>query len=179
MNIKTSDMTKIAMFSVLTALGAYIQIPIPYVPITLQVLFCMLSGIILGSRKAAFSQIIYVLMGLVGLPVFAGGTGGIQTIFKPSFGYILGFIICAYIVGKLIELSKELNFIKTLTVSVVGVAMIYFIGAIYLYLILNFYIHKPTTIYWVIRNGILIFLPADLLKCFIATIVGIKLKKVL
>lgn len=52
MNIKTSDMTKIAMFSVLTALGAYIQIPIPYVPITLQVLFCMLSGIILGSRKA-------------------------------------------------------------------------------------------------------------------------------
>ncbi|MCX7950699.1 MAG: biotin transporter BioY, partial [Clostridiales bacterium] len=80
MNFKTSDMTKIAMFSVLTALGAYIQIPIPYVPITLQVLFCVLSGIILGSRKAAFSQIIYVLIGLVGLPVFAGGTGGIQTI---------------------------------------------------------------------------------------------------
>lgn len=179
MNIKTTDMTKIAMFSILTALGAYIQIPIPMVPITLQVLFCVLSGILLGSKKALLSQIIYLLMGLVGLPVFAGATGGLQTIFKPSFGYILGFLICAFVVGKLIEKTNELNFIRILIISIVGIAMIYIVGAIYLYLILNFYIHKPTTIYWVIKNGILIFLPADILKCFIASIVGFKLKKVL
>lgn len=179
MYLKTSDMTKIAMFSVLTAMGAYIQIPIPYVPITLQVLFCLLSGIILGSKRGLLSQIIYLLMGLLGLPVFAGGTGGIQTIFKPSFGYILGFVVCAYVVGNLIEKLKELNFIKILTISIIGVVIIYIIGAIYLYLILNFYIHKPTTIYWVIKNGILLFLPADILKCFIAAIVGLKLKNLL
>ncbi|CDF58095.1 biotin transporter BioY [Thermobrachium celere] len=175
--MKTRDLVKIGLFAILTAIGAYISIPFFYVPFTLQIVFTILSGILLGAKNALYSQIVYLLLGLIGLPVFSGGTGGIQTVLKPSFGYIIGFIFGAFIIGKIIEQYKNLNIINVFLATIVGLMVIYLFGVTYLYIILNLYMQKQTTLFWVLKNGFLIFLPVDMLKCFIATVIGIKLKK--
>ena len=76
-----------AMFVALIAVGAFIKVPIPVVPFTLQYLFTMLAGLLLGGKKGSLAVGIYILLGLIGLPIFAQG-GGIGYIFQPSFGYI-------------------------------------------------------------------------------------------
>ena len=81
------------MFAALVAIGAFIQIPVPYMDyFTLQFFFVLLAGLILGADKGAISVGCYVLLGLVGVPIFAAG-GGIGYIFRPSFGYLVGFIV--------------------------------------------------------------------------------------
>jgi len=84
MKLSIREITQIGMFSALTAIGAFISVPIGPVPITLQSFFVILSGILLGSKNAMLSQVVYLILGLIGLPIFAGFTGGLQTIFKPS-----------------------------------------------------------------------------------------------
>lgn len=177
--MKTRDLVIMSLFSVLTAIGAYINIPVFYVPFTLQIVFVIMSGTILESKKAAISQILYLLMGLIGIPVFAGGIGGIQVILKPSFGYILGFIFGAYTTGKVVEKSKKQNLVIFTSATLLGLLVVYLFGVSYLYIILNLYFKKGVTIFWTIKNGILIFLPFDLIKCFIAAVVGLKIKKIL
>ena len=82
---KTRSMVQCALFAALVAIGAFIQIPVPYMDyFTLQFLFVLLAGMLLGSARGALSVSVYVLVGLVGFPVFAAG-GGIQYIFRPSF----------------------------------------------------------------------------------------------
>ncbi|MBQ9624964.1 MAG: biotin transporter BioY, partial [Clostridia bacterium] len=90
----TKKIALAAVFVVLTAVGAFIKIPIPYVSITLQILFVIIAGVCLGSKWGAFSQLAYVAAGLLGLPVFTTG-GGFGSVLSPTFGYILGFILGA------------------------------------------------------------------------------------
>ena len=87
---KTRSLVYCALFTALIAVGAFIKIPIPVVPFTLQYLFTMLAGILLGSRLGSLSVLAYMILGLIGLPIFSEG-GGIGYVFKPSFGYIIGF----------------------------------------------------------------------------------------
>ena len=87
-------------------------------------MFCAFSGIVLGGRLGALSQIIYVTLGLVGLPIFTQG-GGLTYIFKPSFGYLIGFIVCSYVIGYIIERTEKLNFIKVLGTVLFGSSIIY------------------------------------------------------
>jgi biotin transport system substrate-specific component len=94
-----------AMFGAATAMGAYIMIPLPPVPITLQTLFVVLAGALLGGRLGALSQVVYLLLGIIGLPVFHGGKGGLGILLGPTGGYLVGFIAAAYVVGKLIEVN--------------------------------------------------------------------------
>jgi biotin transport system substrate-specific component len=107
MKISIKDMALISLFTGLTAIGAFISLPIGPVPITMQTLFVLLGGIILGPKLGALSQIIYIILGLVGVPIFAGFSGGLQTILKPSFGFLLGFIFAAYVVGKILEDNSQ------------------------------------------------------------------------
>jgi len=80
------------MFVAMIVVGAFIKIPVPIVPFTLQFLFTMLAGILLGGKDGCRAVVIYIFLGLIGLPIFAEG-GGFAYIFKPSFGYIIGFIL--------------------------------------------------------------------------------------
>ena len=96
--MKIKSMAEISLFAVLSAVGARIMIPVPFVPFTLQTLVCMLAGFALGARKGAASQLLYMLMGLVGIPVFTSAAGP-AAVFMPSFGYIPGFVCCAWICG--------------------------------------------------------------------------------
>jgi len=107
--INIRQMTLTSLFAALTAVGGFISIPLYPVPLTLQTLFTLLAAMILGSVMGASSQIIYVLLGVIGLPVFAGFKAGIGILFGPTGGFLLGFIISAYIIGKIVELKKEKN----------------------------------------------------------------------
>ena len=90
--IATKDMIMCALFTALIAVGAFIKVPVPVVPFTLQFLFTMLAGLIMGGRLGAVSVGLYAVLGLAGLPIFAEG-GGIWYVMKPSFGYIIGFAL--------------------------------------------------------------------------------------
>ena len=92
---KTKQLVFCSLFTALIAVGAFIKIPVPVVPFTLQYLFTMLAGLILGPRLGTISVAAYMLLGLAGLPIFTEG-GGLWYVLKPSFGYIIGFCIGTY-----------------------------------------------------------------------------------
>ena len=96
-----------SMFGALTAVGAYIMIPLPPVPITLQTLFVNLAGALLGGYLGALSQVVYILLGVIGLPVFAGGKAGAGVLLGPTGGYLIGFVVGAFVIGKLTTIRKK------------------------------------------------------------------------
>lgn len=178
MDLKTRDLTMIAMFASLTAVGAFIKIPLPIVPFTLQYFFCALGAMILGSKKGALSQSLYVLMGLIGIPIFTQG-GGIQYIFNLTFGYLIGFILGAFVIGKITENTKKITNIKILIACILGLIIIYLFGVIHMYIIYNFYLGEVVGIWKIINIGILAFLPGDLILSLMISIVGVKVIPVL
>lgn len=174
MKINTKEMILVALFAALTAVGAFIKIPLGTVPITLQLLFTVLAGIMLGAKLGALSQLIYMIIGLFGVPVFAGGTGGITNIISPSFGYVIGFILGAYVIGKIAEGQTNPSLVRLFVASVAGVIVIYAIGVPYLYFIMNNVSGKIMTFSNALKFGLIVFIPGDLLKCVIASALGVK-----
>ena len=168
--INIRQMTLISLFAALTAVGAFISIPLYPVPLTLQTLFTLLAAMTLGSVMGASSQIIYVLLGIIGLPVFAGFKAGIGILFGPTGGFLFGFIISAYIIGKIIELKKEKNIFYYLLAGLIGTLIIYIIGVTQLSLVTDMGIKKALMV------GMLPFLPGDILKIIAASFIASKLK---
>lgn len=142
MKFTTRDLTLIPIFTALMIVGAKVSIPLAAVPVTFQLFFAILAGLLLGARNGLMSQLLYVFMGLVGLPVFSYG-GGFQYIFNPTFGYILGFAGCAFIVGILTQKSNQITFIKLTAIATVGFAFTYLFGNGYFYAIKNLYLASP------------------------------------
>lgn len=169
----TRNLILVAMFAALTAIGAFIKVPIPFVPFTLQYLFCALAGMILGSKLGALSQIVYVTIGLAGVPVFTEG-GGINYIFKPTFGYLIGFIIAAYVIGKIRENVKELTFVKTIFTLLLGLFFIYLFGVVYLYISYNLYLGKNISFYFAFFYGFVVCIAGDLLLTVFAAYISVK-----
>jgi biotin transport system substrate-specific component len=128
------ELALITLFAALTALGARVTILLPFtpVPVTLQVLFPLLAGLLLGSRRGALSQAEYVAAGLAGLPVFAKGGSGLTYLLGPTGGYLLGFIAAAFVVGKLAAKVRASTRIATFLASLGGVAAIYLCGTLWL-----------------------------------------------
>lgn len=174
MKLTIREMTLVAMFAALTSIGAFISIPIGEVPITLQTLFVLLSGLILGPKLGALSQLIYLILGLIGLPIFAGFTGGLQSVTKPSFGFILGFMFSAYLAGKISHIKKETSAINIWLGSLVATITTYLFGLPYMYYILNIVLGKGLSFSTVLNMGCLIFLPGDVLKLVVASLIAIK-----
>ncbi len=170
--INIRQMTLVSLFAALTAVGAFISIPLQPIPITLQTLFTLLAGMILGSTLGATSQIIYVLLGIVGLPVFAGFRAGIGILFGPTGGYLFGFIISAYIIGKIIELKKEKNIFYYFLAGLLGTIIIYIIGVTQLSLVTGMGVKRAVVV------GMFPFLPGDILKVIAASFIANKLKLV-
>lgn len=106
--VDTRSIILITMFVVLITVGAFIKIPVPLVAFTLQFLFIALAGLLLGAKNGAIAVAIYIICGIVGLPVFSSG-GGIGYIFQPTFGYIIGFGIAAFIIGGLSQNSLSVK----------------------------------------------------------------------
>lgn len=136
--------TLVAIFAAMTAIGAFIKIPLPIVPFTLQPIIVFLAGTILGSRKALLSQLVYILVGLTGIPVFTQG-GGITYVLQPTFGYLIGFAIGAFVIGYIVERGGEKpSRIRFVIATLVGTIVIYAIGAPYVYFALNTWLDMPT-----------------------------------
>lgn len=169
MKITTRSMVLVGLFAALTAIGAWIRIPIPPVPFTLQMLFVLLSGIMLGPLYGALSQIVYILLGLVGLPVFAGGTSGFGILFGPTGGYLFGFIIGAYMIGKLSQVLKE-TFIGNLISMFLGIMVIYLLGMIQLAMVADLSLMEA------FLGGVLPFVAFDLIKAVVAAIIARRLQ---
>jgi len=168
--INIRQMTLISLFAALTAVGAFISIPLYPVPLSLQTLFTLLAGMTLGSVMAASSQIIYILLGVIGLPVFSGFKAGIGILFGPTGGFLLGFIISAYVIGRIIEATKEKKFLHYLIAGLTGTIIIYIIGVTQLSLVTGIGIKKALLI------GALPFLPGDILKIIAASFIARKFK---
>lgn len=146
-----------SLMAALTAAGAYIAIPIGPVPIVLQNLFIMLAGLLLGGRWGLISVAVYLLAGAVGLPVFAGGTGGVGKFVGPTGGYLLGFAAAAYLTGLISEIGRGRVAIDVLAM-VAGTLIIYAFGVSWLKVATGMSFSKAFAV------GMLPFLIGDALK---------------
>lgn len=164
--LKSSTLFWIGSFTILTAVAAQFTVPVRPVPFTLQSVFVMLSGAFLGARNGAISQIFYLILGIIGLPVFAhipDGSIGIARLVGPTGGYLLCFPIAAFVMGTLIAFSKNILFV--IFAMFIANFLIVFGGAIYLDL---FFLHDFSE---TMKVGVLIFSVWSLVKIFIASFI--------
>lgn len=174
--LSTKALVLCGMFTALVAVGAFIQIPVPYMDyFTLQFFFVLLAGIILGGKKGALAVGCYVALGLMGIPIFAAG-GGIGYIFRPSFGYLLGFIGTAFVTGTICDKRKN-SYGNFFAACLAGFAVTYAIGILYKYMILNFYADTPATMAVIFLSCFPLDLPGDFVLCILASGIGLRLKK--
>ncbi len=174
-NRKTVHMILCALFAALIAAGAFIKIPIPYVPLTLQTIFVLLSGMLLGKKSGMLACLAYLAVGLSGLPVFTKG-GGPMYILEPTFGYILGFPIGAYIAGRQAVKRKSPTFKNLFLSAACGLCGIYIPGILYLYGILRFYLGTQRDLLLLLGTGIFLPLPADVISCAVCAWITQKVK---
>jgi len=158
------DVLLIIGFSIFLALCSQIQFSLPFtpVPITLQTLAVLLTGAALGSRRGAISMLLYIIEGVIGLPVFAGGVGGVTHLIGPTGGYIWAFPIAAFVVGLLCERRLERRFLTSALAMLPGTLIIYAIGISWLAIFLHISIAQAFVL------GMLPFIPGDILKIVIA-----------
>ena len=128
---KLRGMVFAALFAALTAAVAQVKIPLGFtpVPITLQTLVVLLSGAMLGSYYGALSMVLYVLVGILGLPVFAGGSSGLPVLYGNTGGYLISYFIAAYVIGKYLEYRKKPRYTDYATAMAFGTVIIYALGA--------------------------------------------------
>ena len=169
--LTTKELVLIPLFSALICIGAFIKIPIGIVPVSLQSVFVLLAGLILGSRRGSMAVALYVALGLIGLPVFTGG-GGPQYVLSPTFGYLIGMIFAAFFTGLIAEKTNRRSVVINFAAAFFGLLVIYTFGVAWLHLIKNVYLGGHAQISALIKAGFLIFLPADTFWCIVAAIIG-------
>lgn len=164
-----------AIFTALSALGAFLRIPIPYLPITLQNFFTTLAGLLLGARLGAASVGIYVLLGLVGVPIFTEG-GGFMYVLKPSFGYLVGFVIGAFAAGLIAHRTKRPSLPRLFAASATGFAMIQIIGMVYFFAAKNLWIAGDgMSVKALFSVVVLPTIPGDIIKIIATALLAKKL----
>ena len=145
------DLTVCGLFTALTAVGAFIKIVIPVgadtMNFTLQWFFVLLAGLLLGSRRAFLSVSTYLLIGLMGIPVFARG-GGPAYLLRPTFGFLLGFALAAYAMGKICEWMHSSKPGTWIFAATVGYVIYYGMGILYFYFITHWIVVTPNTVGW-------------------------------
>ena len=169
--LSAGELSLVALFAALTGIGGFVRIPIPYVPLTLQTLMVMFSGLILGGRLGALSQLVYTLVGLMGIPIFAQG-GAPGYVLQPTFGYLLGFVCGAYIIGNITERRESLKRSFLFLALVAGTLAVYLPGVTVLYFNLNFIQQKAISLSTAVKIGCLVVLPGDLLKIALVLYLG-------
>ena len=173
-SISTRLMVLSGLFTALIAVGAFIRIPVPLIPFTLQLFFVTMAGFVLGARGGALSAGLYMVLGLIGLPIFTEG-GGFGYIFKPTFGYIVGFVLSAYIIGRMTEGVARPSFWRLLAAALVGVAVSYTMGMVYCYLVSNWVLGITTSAWQIFFYGCVLELPGDVALSVVAALVGVRI----
>lgn len=171
---KTGNLIMCAMFVALIVAGTFIRIPVPVVPFTLQFLFTMLAGLLLGGKLGFVSVGVYIIMGLLGLPVFAEG-GGIAYILKPSFGYIIGFAVASYVTGVIANQVQNPGYKRLLTANFLGLGIVYLFGMVYYYCMSNFYLGSPIGLWPLFLYCFILAVPGDIALCILGAVLGKRL----
>ncbi len=168
------DITMIALFAALAVVAAMlVRFAGSIVPFSLMPFVVLLAGGILGARLGALSVIIYIMLGLIGIPVFAAPPfGGPAYILQPTFGFLLGFIPCAYVTGLLLKNKAHGSFARYFTSMIVGIIVYNLIGLPYLYIILNFYTGSAVPVTKILLIGFTPFLVFDLVKAAAAAMLA-------
>lgn len=194
-SMRTIDVVLCGLFAALIAVGAFIRVTLPTQPypftFSLQWLFVLLAGMLLGAKLGAMSVGAYLLVGLVGVPVFVHG-GGPQYIFRAGFGFLLGFLLAAFLIGLLTEKLPDLSrksgnrkpflseFARLMIGAVVGLVAYYFVGTAYYYFMYSVVLETPAE--WGLGIAIVgclsTFLP-DLALCVVAALLSTRLRPAL
>lgn len=161
-----------ALFAALTAVGAYVAIPIGPVPIVLQNFFVMLAGLLLGSRWGVAGVGIYLLAGAVGLPVFAGGTGGLARFAGPTGGFLLGYLPVVFVIGKMVE-GRPPRLWRDAVALILATLLLYLCGVSWLKIVTGMTLTKA------VAAGMLPFLPGDGLKIAAAVLAARSIRPLL
>ncbi|WP_276210983.1 biotin transporter BioY [Heyndrickxia coagulans] len=176
------DLCYAGMFAALMAIGANITSIAPFlviggVPITLQTFFAVLAGLVLGSRLGAISMVAYMLIGLLGAPVFAQFSGGFQTVLSPTFGFILSFIPAAWATGKIVE--KRQNLTTYLIAAIIGLILNYVIGTNWMYAAYKIWAQAPQAFsYKIAWVWMAVPLPKDIILSLVAGWLAHRIKAV-
>ncbi|WP_225229655.1 biotin transporter BioY [Sporosarcina quadrami] len=171
------------MFAALMMIGANITSFVPFlvvggVPITLQAFFAVLAGLLLGSRLGPIAITVYVVVGLAGAPVFAKFQGGFSAILLPTFGFIVSFILVAYVVGKIVEKNGSIG--SYVIAGLVGMTINYLIGTNWMYFAYKFWANAPDVFTYKIAWAWMVPpLPKDIILSILAGIFGHRMYKVL
>ena len=165
--MKIRTMTRVALFAALTAVGAFIRIPLGYSSITLQTFFTAMAGCVLGPWYGALSQLVYVALGLVGLPIFTQG-GGIGYLMQPTCGFLIGLIPAAWVIGRIAGRKPEPK--QIVPACLLGYGVLYAIGVPYMALILNTFLGKGMGFSAIRWAGMIPFLPGDMIKILCITL---------
>ncbi|MEM5948034.1 biotin transporter BioY [Spirochaetia bacterium 38H-sp] len=168
---KIFAVVSIALFAAFTAVGAQIAIPIGPVPIVLTNLFVLLAGLVLGPYLGAASIALYILAGAIGLPVFSGAKGGLAHIAGPTGGYIIGFLLAAFIAGLIT--GKERNTVRMIIAVIAASLVIYLIGVPWL----KFSLGKNWG--WALGAGMIPFLIGDAIKATASVLITIGIRPLL
>ncbi|MCD4704116.1 MAG: biotin transporter BioY [Methanosarcinaceae archaeon] len=155
-----------SLFAAMTAVGAFMVIPLGPIPFTLQVLFVFMAGSMLKARWGMISMIIYVLLGVIGLPVFSGGASGFGVLIGPTGGYLFGFIVAAGLIGYFFEHNPPSHIMVNIIYMLAGLIVIYVMGVVQLAFIARL---DLTT---AIALGAVPFLPADVIKAIVAAVIS-------
>ena len=172
----TRQLGRTALFAAPTAVGAFLKIPLGPSAITLQFFFTAMAGCLLGSGCGALSQLIYVALGLLGLPVFTAG-GGFSYVLHPTFGFLLGLIPAAWVIGRLARSTR--SFWRIALAALAGLAVLYAVGLPYMAMILNGYMGKGMDLSAILWAGMLPFLPGDALKILVTALLTPPIRRAL
>jgi len=179
---KAKNLALCGLFAALTAAGAFIKITIPLQPypmhITMQWFFVLRAGLLLEPRLASMSICTYLAVGLLGIPVFAAG-GGPAYLIRPTFGFLLGFAMAAWVMAWLCQLLRPAGIRGMMLPAVCGLAVYYLSGMVYFYLISNYVILMPVGWKVILVNCCLATIIPDFLLCILAAGMAVRLGPVL
>ena len=161
-----------SLMAALTAVGAYLHVPLGPVPIVLTNLFVLLAGLILGSRWGLTSMGVYLMVGAIGMPVFAGGKGGVAYFLGPTGGYLLGFALAAWVVGLISERCHG-NFAWEVVAVLSGLISIYGVGVPWLKVVTELSWSKTLMV------GLVPFLAGDVAKASVALVIARSVRPIL
>lgn len=171
---RTRELILCGLFTALTAVGAFIKIPVPVCPFTLQLLFTTLAGLLLGARLGLVAVAVYLVLGLLGVPVFTQG-GGPGYILQPTFGYLIGFALGAWLTGKIARSVPNPSLKRILAANFAGLAVVYALGMIYVYIINNFYLGTALGIWPLFLYCFVLAVPGDICLCIVAGLMAKRL----
>lgn len=168
------DITMAAVFAALAVVAAMlVRYGGSIVPFSLMPFVVMLAGGVLGARLGALSMIVYILLGLVGVPVFASPPfGGPAYVLQPTFGFLPGFVGSAYVIGLLLRNREPSGMSVYFFSMVAGIAVYYLFGLSYLYVILNYYLGQAVSVVKVLYIGFIPFVALDLVKAAAAAVMA-------